>query len=450
MIEIPQNATGIPIPHKFQCRSYQDEAWNALNSGIKRAVLVWHRGCGKDIFALNWMIRQALKKPVVCLHCFPNFNQGKRAIWKSVHDTHSGESIGYLEHFPEKSIRHKNSSEMMIELTNGSIYCIMGIDGKNAMRARGMNPTHIILSEYAFMDPESWRTIEPRVKQNNGTAIFISTPNGRNSFYELYNYAKLDKKNYYTSFLTVEDTKTLSENDVEQMRKEGWPEDFLQQELFCSFSRGAEGSYYGKQIQKARDEKRICNLPIIPDLPCNTSWDIGIGDSTAIWIFQSLRNGCFNFINYYENQGEGLEHYINYLNTFKREKEIEWGSHFVPHDMQNREFTSGVDRLQTAKDFGYDMTVIPRKSIEEGIQAVRSLLPLCYFHQDNCSYGIKCLDFYRKKWNDTLKCYYDEPCHDKHSHGSDAFRMFAIGAKSFGFGGGDLGNDFDALRKFWG
>lgn len=448
---IPPNAKGIPIPHKFQCRPYQDAAWHALLAGYKRAVLCWHRGCGKDLFALNWLIRKALKEPGVYLHCFPNFNQGKRAIWKSIHDDDKGNALAYLDHFPPESIKHMNSSEMMIQLKNGSIYCVMGIDGKNAARARGMNPKDVILSEYAFMDPESWHTIEPRVKQNGGQVIFISTPNGKNHFWELFNYSQLDPKNYFSSFLTIRDTQTLTEEDIEQIRKEGTPEDFIQQEYYCSFDRGAMGSYYGKLIQKARDEGRISHLPIMPDLPVHSSWDIGIGDSTSIWLYQSLRNGTYNFIDYYENQGNGLEHYIKYLNEFKMKYDIQWGRHFVPHDMKNREFTSGVDRLETARHFGFNMTVVPRKSIEEGIQAARSLIPLCSFHAEKCTYGIKCLDFYRKKYNEQLKVYYDEPCHDKWSHGADAFRMFAVGAKSLGFNtDGDASQDFEALRGFWG
>lgn len=339
----------------------------------------------------------------------------------------------------------------MIQLANGSIYCVMGLDGKNAMRARGMNPNFVILSEYAFMDAESWHTLEPRVKQNNGTAIFISTPNGQNHFYELYNWAKHDSDNYFCSLKTVMDAGTLVEEDIEQLRREGVPEDFIQQEYFCSFTRGAEGSYYGKQIQRARDENRICNLPIIDDLPVHTAWDIGIGDSTAIWIFQTLHNGCYNFVEYYENQGVGLEHYIKYLNEFKKRHDVEWGKHFVPHDMKNREFTSGVDRLQTAREFGYEMTVVARKPIEEGIQAVRSLLSSCSFHQERCEHGIKCLDFYRKKYNESLKVYYNEPLHDKWSHGSDAFRMFALGAKSIGFDiNRSVEDDFAAMRSYWG
>lgn len=439
----------ITLPHKFKPRLYQIPLLHALESGKKKAVVVWARGLGKDLVAMNYLVQRAMEEPGVYLHCFPNYNQAKRAIWKSVHDTHDGEAISYLDHIPPEIIKHKNSSDMTIQFINGSVYCIMGLDGKNAMRARGMNPKFVILSEYAFMDAESWHTVEPRVKQNDGTVIFISTPNGKNHFWELYDYARLDDS-YFTSFQTVEDAKTLSSKDIEQLRREGVPEDFIQQEYYCSFERGAEGAYYGKLIQKARDENRILDLPIDTDLPVHTAWDIGIGDNTAIWLFQRLNNGCYNFIHYYENSGEGLGHYLRYLKQFKRKHFIEYGKHFVPHDMKNREFTSGVDRVETAREFGFDMTVVAKKPIDEGIQAVRSLLPLCFFHKDDCSYGIKCLDFYRKKYNESLKTYYDEPQHDRWSHGADAFRAFAVGAKSLGFDTGDIYSDFEASRKFFG
>lgn len=682
--------------------------------------------------------------------------------------------MSYLDHIPQEYVKHCNSSEMMVTLKNGSVYCVMGIDGKNAARARGMNPTDVILSEYAFMDPESWRTIEPRVLGNKGTAMFISTPNGQNHFYEMFNIARNDRRNYFSSFLTIEDTQTISKEEIEQLRKEGVPEDFIQQEYYCfpegqfvmtstgmidikeikpgmlvishsgrlrkvletyekdyegdliriksygsgedllctpnhpiriyerhaqtfrwiqaehikekyrlffpkmhfkgsyltlefikllawyicegssglnhlqmtvadreeadyvskickdasyestvrenetalnviindvqlvdmlkelcgndastkkiplhllgdhyevffyelmkgdgcthqnlgtkrisfvtvsktlayqvqllahslhltagiscrdahkgvicgrkvnckksyqvqigsveirqesttlirgrygigacvreisresfsgkvynfkvqfdesylvngravhncSFKRGAEGAYYGKQIQKARDDGRIGYLPINPDLPVHSSWDIGIGDSTSIWLFQTLRNGCINFVHYYENHNEGLEHYTKYLNNWKTEKDIQWGTHFVPHDMGNREFTSGVDRMETARSFGYHMTIVPRKPLEEGIQAVRSLLPLCSFDETNCRWGIKCLDFYRKKYNDILKVYYSEPCHDKWSHGSDAFRMAAVGIRAIGTDfNSSLEGDMKALQRYFG
>jgi hypothetical protein len=118
--------------------------------------------------------------------------------------------------------------------------------------------------------------------------------------------------------------------------------------------------------------------------------------------------------------------------------------------MAQREFTSGVDRLAAARNFGYDMQVVPKKGLYEGIQAVRSTLPLCFFHAKDCVDGIKCLDFYRKKWNESLKVYYDEPLHDRWSHGADAFRYGCIGIRAMGFDAGNLEDDYKAARLYFG
>lgn len=418
--------------------------WKALESGQKRIVCAWHRGAGKDLFALNYLIYKAIQEPGVYIHAFPKHNQAKRAIWKGVHDTDEQESINYLDHIPPELIKAKNGSEMSIELVNGSVYHLLGVDGKNAAAARGMNPKFVIFSEYAFMDREAWDTIEPRLSQNNGTALFISTPNGQNHFYKLYEYAKIahrDRQNplcdsYYASLLTIENTSVFPPGFIEGKRAEGMPEDFIQQEYYCSFTRGAEGSYYGKQMQRAKDEDRVTSLNPIPDVGCCTAWDIGVGDSSSLWIFQQLANGKLNFLDYYENHGVGLEHYLGYLDRYRSENGVFWDTHYVPHDMRQREFTSGVSRMEIAERLGYKMTPVLKNNspypLEDGIQCVRSTLAQCSFNSIRCKYGIECLEFYRKKFNESLKVYYDEPLHDKYSHGADAFRMACIGVKEIG------------------
>lgn len=434
------------IPHKFVLRDYQISAWEALLEGRKRLVLCWHRGAGKDLFAMNWMIFNALREPAVYLHCFPKYSQGKKAIWSSRHNTDDGDSLAYIDHIPKELIKYKNSTDMRIELINGSIYCVMGLDGNNAQNARGMNPTHVIMSEYAYMDPIGWRTIEPRVIQNNGTAIFLSTPNGKNHFYDLYNFANslqnigkpnssvdivvdstIVTRDYFASRITNAETLLVDERRFREMRETGVPEDFIQQEWFCSFEQGAEGSYYGKLIQKARDDERICNLPIRPDVPCCTAWDIGVGDATAIWIFQQLPSGLINFIHYFEDQGQMLNYYLSYLDKWKNENKVLWDKHYAPHDMANREMTG--ERLEVARNMGYQMIVLKREGFDDGIQAARSLLSTCSFDEERCKRGIKCLDFYRKKYNEALKIYSDTPLHDQYSHGADAFRYAALGIK---------------------
>jgi len=437
----------INLPYKFNPRSYQIPMLKALDKGMKKHVWCLHRGCGKDLLALNYLIREAATKRGVYLHCFPNYSQAKRAIWKSNHGTDDGNVVGYLEHFPEELIKYKNASEMTIELINGSIYCLMGVDGKNANRARGMNPNFVILSEYAFMDPESWYTIEPRLTQNNGTVIFASTPNGQNHFYHLYNHAKLHPETYFSKLLTIEDTSVFEKSFIDQKRSEGIPEDFIQQEYFCSFERGAEGSYYGKYIQAARNEDRITNINHNIDLPVHTAWDIGVGDSTSIWLFQLPKNGNIHLLHYYENSGTGAEHYFSYLDDWKTKHKAIWGMHYFPHDMKNREWGNNADeRTQVADRFGYNVTVLKAETVESGIQLVRNILPHCIFDQRNCKAGLDCLDFYRKKWNDALKVYYDQPLHDRYSNGADAFRYLAMGIKRVGEAGKLNGDKIKEMR----
>ncbi len=435
----------IELPNKFLCREYQQSAWEAIfKHDKKRIVCAWHRGAGKDLFGLNALICLMMKRVGVYIHGFPKYSQAKRAIWKGVHDTDEGEPMGYLDHFPAELVESMNGSEMSVKLINGSQYHLMGFDGRNAEVARGMNPVGIILSEYSFMMKEAWDTVEPRLSQNNGVAMFLSTPNGRNHFYNLLEYAKIahkDKANplcnsYFSSLITIDDTKVLGEGYIEAKRSEGMPEDWIQQEYYCSFTRGAEGSYYGKQIQSARDDERITSINISRDIPCCTSWDIGVGDSSSLWIFQQLSNGKINFIDYYENHGVGLEHYINYLDKFRTNHCVIWGTHYVPHDMRNREFTSGISRLEIAEKLGYKMTPVIKDgkpyAFEAGIQCVRSTLSNCVFDEKGCKHGILCLDMYRKKYNEMLKTYSDEPLHDRYSHGADAFRMACVGIKELG------------------
>lgn len=429
----------ITLPYMFEPRPYQLPILAALDQGKKRIVACMHRGGGKDLMALNWLIKTAMQKPAVYLHCFPSFSQGKKAIWNSVHNTDEGEPMGYLDHIPPELIKSKDSSEMRVTFINGSVYCIMGMDGKNANRARGMNPSCVIMSEYAFMDASAWYTIEPRVSQNNGAAIFLSTPNGQNHFYDLYNYSISEegkKTGWFGARITLDDTNALDASHIEGLRSQGYPEDFIQQEYYCSFTRGAQGSYYGKQIQSARDDGRLCNVSIDKTLPCFTAWDIGVGDSSAIWIGQQLSNGKISLLDYYENHGVGLDHYISYLDRFRVKHDIIWGTHYVPHDMRNREFTSGISRLEIAENLGYKMTPVIKDGqaygFDAGVQCVRSMLADCVFDVEKCKFGIKCLDLYRKKYNETLKIYSDEPCHDQYSHGADAFRMACVGIKELG------------------
>ena len=217
-------------------------------------------------------------------------------------------------------------------------------------------------------------------------------------------------------------------------KKEAEQEDKMKQEFPSTpdeaFEVAIEGAYFAQQMTRARKEGRIGRVPLTMEVPVNTFWDIGINDTTNIWLHQ-YKGGANRFIGYYFNQGEGLAHYINWLREWGREAGIVWGRHYGPHDIDNREFGTGTTRKEQARQLGFRFEVVPRVMMKaNAIEAARAVLPTCYFDEENCEEGIKHLDQYRKEWNDLLGVWKDKPRHDLNSHGADAFMTFATGYRS--------------------
>ncbi len=187
-----------------------------------------------------------------------------------------------------------------------------------------------------------------------------------------------------------------------------------------AFQAGIDGAYYSRQMAQARDEQRITKVPYSPALPVETWWDLGVRDSMAIWFVQ--RHGAqIRVVDYYEMSGEGLPHYATVL----RERGYIYDRHIAPHDIVVTELGTGASRLETARNLGIIFDVAPMTGVADGIEAVRNTLPKCWFDAEKCDRGIKCLDSYKKEWDDKLGRWKDKPLHNWASHGADAFRTGA-------------------------
>lgn len=188
----------------------------------------------------------------------------------------------------------------------------------------------------------------------------------------------------------------------------------------------AEGSYYGKLLQKAEDEGRIGKVPVEPQLLVNTAWDLGMSDSTAIWFFQFLPtgiNGEWRFVDYYEASGEGFVHYAEVL----AQKGYRYGTHYAPHDIAVRELGTGKSRLETARGLGINFVTAKNLPVMDGIEAVRQVLASAWFDREKCAKGLNCLYGYKREYDDARGTFRDYPLHDWSSHGADAFRYAAVG-----------------------
>lgn len=193
-----------------------------------------------------------------------------------------------------------------------------------------------------------------------------------------------------------------------------------------SFEAANEASWYGKWLQECRQQGRIGYIPWDQDSKVFTAWDIGFGDATAIVFFQLVANEI-HFIDYYENSGENLPHYVNYV----KNKPYLYENHFAPHDFNSHEYSTGFSRLQVASSLGMSFIVLKTKpqGFADGIESSRSIFGRSFFDQRNCARLIKCLENYRKKWDERNVCYKNEAIHNEWSHGADAFRYAAMAIK---------------------
>ena len=396
--------------------------WSALEAGTKRAVAVWHRRAGKDSLSLNWTARSAMLRPGVYWHMAPTQRQVRKIVWDNI----DGQGRRIIDQvWPKKIRENTRDQEMQITLKNGSMWQCVGSDNYDSLV--GSNPVGVVFSEFSIADPKAWDYVRPILAENGGWALFIYTPRGPNHGKDLYDMA-IHEKEWFAEILTVNDTNAIPLTAVDDERRAGMSEAMIEQEFFCSFSGIVDGSYYGKLMQDARNNNRLTSAPYETKEPVITAWDLGTSDDTAIWFVQIIGLEI-RVIDYYENRGVGIQHYAKVL----KEKDYYYKEHLMPHDAGHQQLATGSSLAKQLNQLGVKPTrVLPREknlSDEVGIQAVRDLLPKCWFDHEKCKQGIKALELYRRDYDDKREVFKERPLHDWTSHAADAFRYLAMGLK---------------------
>lgn len=391
----------------------------------------WHRRAGKDLFAINLIATKLMQRVGTYWHLLPTYKQGRAIVWNGF--TKDGRK--FLDHFPKQIVTATHNNEMRLHFKHpedpsqdGSIYQVVGTDDINSLV--GTNPIGCVFSEYSLHDPNAWNYLRPILKENDGWALFIYTPRGKNFAYKLFQMAST-REDWFCEALTCEQTfredgkRVYTEKDIEDERATGMSEEMVQQEYYVSDKAPLHGAYYATHMERAMKEGRIATIPWEPKLPVNTYWDIGVGDSTAIVFAQQY--GLENrIIDYYENSGEGLTHYAKHL----KEQPYAYGKHFAPFDIEVREWTAGgKTRKEVAAKLGIRFVVTPLHELGDGIEQVRNILQSCWFDAAKCDRLIEALKTYRKEWNEITKCFKDTPVRDWSTHPADAFRYFAWNVK---------------------
>lgn len=409
----------------FSTRPYQTPLFRAMDGGFDRAFVVWHRRSGKDKAMWNLMVKKALERVGTYFYCFPTYAQGRKALWDAI----DNDGFKLLDHIPKILLQGVPSSqEMKIKLVNGSIIQVVGTDDPD--RIRGTNAVGWVFSEYAWHNPIVWTAIAtPVLRANKGWAAFNTTPFGKNHAHDLFHAAQ-DSDRWFTQVLSIDDTQDeqgspiILLDDLEEERRNGMSEELIQQEFYCDWNANSQGYYYLKYMNEAEQEGRITRVPFTPEIKVDTWWDIGVGDSTAIW-FTQIVDKEIHVIDFYQSSSEGLEHYAKYLQSLP----YVYGVHNFPHDMAVTEYGTGKSRLEVAEELlpGQNLNIIQKLGLEDGINAVRVVLPRCWFDKNKCEEGLQGLKNYRRLYDDKLREFKQKPVHDFASHPSDAFRYLAVG-----------------------
>lgn len=412
----------IELPYKFSPRDYQKSILNAIiRDNKKHALALWHRRAGKTKVAFNILTAAAMRRVGLYVYLLPQLNQARRSLWEA----RGADGVRFIDHIPGLLVRKVNNTEMSVQLQNGSLIRLLGADRYDKLM--GINCLGIIYDEFSLQNPYARDYLVPILAENEGFEVFIYTPRGGNHGYTLYQQNK-ENEDWYVESLTVDDTRrqngvpVVTNDIIEEFKRTGWSEDKIQQEFYCSFEAAVTGAYFAKQLQTAQKTNRIVTFPLDTNKPIYTVWDIGMRDATAIWFFQIERDQVY-VVNYYENQGEALPHYVNYIHNYRESNQIMYGKHIAPHDSAKRNFTDGKTILDSAREMGITFYPLPRYNNKAAlIEIARGQFSKLIFHKDYCKRGLDCLREYHAKYNEAMGVFSVEPEHNWSSHGADAFQ----------------------------
>ena len=376
-------------------------------------VVVAHRRFGKTVWAINHILRDAILNPKPSAryaYMAPTYRQAKSVAWD------------YLKQFAGKiPLVRFHETELRCDLPNGSRINLLGAENPDSLR--GIYLDGCVMDEVSQMPENVFpEIIRPALSDRKGSCCFIGTPMGHNMFFEYYENACASDE-WLSEVYKASETGLLDDDELEAARSM-MSEDQYNQEFECSWNANVPGSIFGKELEASQDAGRICNVPFDPSCKVDTFWDLGIGDSTAIWFIQRVGRAV-HVIDYYENRNEGLPHYCHVLGR----KNYLFGNHFAPHDIEVRELGSGKSRREVAWDLGLNFRVVPKLPLEDGIHAAQMLIPRCWFDREKCKAGLEALRHYHRAYNERTRSFRSSPVHDWASHASDAFRYLAVGLR---------------------
>jgi hypothetical protein len=409
------NLTALPSPaSKISVGYAARQQFKAFHARKQRwACLVVHRRGGKTVACIMDLIDAALRSErdnARFAYLAPTYAQAKDTAWQ------------YLKRFTANIPGiEQRESDLMVIFPNGARVRLYGAE--NYDRLRGTYADGIVMDEFGDIDPRAWpEVLRPSLADRSGWAVFIGTPKGRNEFYKIHHNAETDPE-WFSMVLRASQSGLIPQHELDDIRRHQTEDQYLQ-ELECSFDAAIRGAIYRTELATLDADGRLCSVPYDPAVPVWTAWDLGIGDATAI-VCAQLVGREIHVIDYYEAAGEPLTHYVAWLDS----KPYRYSTDLLPHDAGARELGTGKTREEMLRANGRKVKVLPRQDIDDGINAVKMLLPRCWLDRVRTERLRECLAHYHRDFNDRMGVFKDAPVHDWSSHAADAVRTLAMGLR---------------------
>ena len=426
----------VRLPNNWAPRAYQLPAWSYMERGGTHLELVWHRRAGKDELALHYTsVSMWARKVGNYWHMLPKANQARKALWEAVNPHTAKRRID--EAFPVELRASVNDHEMLIRMKNGSTWQVVGSDNFDSLV--GSPPVGLTFSEWALCDPSSWAYMRPILAENQGWAIFNTTPRGRNHAYRTLEASRREMmagRDAFAQVLTAPETGVFSEERLESEKRQLIAEygreyglSIFEQEYLCSFDAANLGAILARYVGEAEREGRVSDeVEYDPDgSQIEVSSDIGFRDTASWWFWQPRVDG-FALVSHDSDSGLDASDWIERIAQKVSALGAKLGRIWLPVDAKAKTFAtrhSPMEQFLEAYGAGV-VAVVPATKKLDQINAARSIMQHCRFAKTACAEGLDGLSAWSFEYDEETKDFSKEPLHDWASHHGDAFAYGAL------------------------
>ena len=406
-METKIDANGIvwpSFPAKLKC------LFEPKNSRYR--VLYGGRGAGKSHSIARALLCKGIEKTLRIL-CAREFQTSiKDSVHKLLVDQIYEMKLEAHYTITQTSIRGLNGTEFIfagIKNNINGLKSIEGIDYCWVEEANNVTATSwdILIPTIRKENSEIWISFNPELPTDETYKRFVIT-SPDNAVVQKVNW---NDNPWFPEVLDLE-RQSLKNRDFESY-----------QNVWEGFTRSTiDGAVFAKEMQRAEQDNRICNIPYDPIKPVIAVFDIGWADATAIWFVQFIGMET-RLIRYYETTQTTMSEILAKMQTFGYVYDIL----YLPHDAQNRTIASnGRSVEEIVRNAGFNVRIIERTPIADSINAARTIFSSCYFDKNNTTAGLDCLRHYRYDVDPDTKAFSQKPLHDQYSHGADAFRYIGL------------------------